>query len=78
MVDYLRKFGHLQALNINDNPFCRDEGVMQISPESTQQQKTNYFPSSYDVVIATLDRLKYLDWKPIDEDVVRIYLYLSV
>jgi hypothetical protein len=34
------------------------------------QQKTNYFPQCYDVIIANLQDLKYLDWKPIDDDIV--------
>jgi hypothetical protein len=77
MVNYLRKFSNLQALNVHDNPFCKDDTTMQISLEMHLQQKTTYFPSSYDVIIATLDKLKYLDWKPIDEDYVKFY-YLMI
>ena len=70
MVDYLRKFSYLQALNIYDNPFCKEEATMGLSLEQHLQQKTNYFPQCYDVIIASLQDLKYLDWKPIDEDIV--------
>ena len=70
MVDYLRKFSNLQALNIYDNPFCKEEGTMNLSLEQHLQQKTNYFPQCYDVIIANFQELKYLDWKPIDEDIV--------
>lgn len=70
MVDYLRKFSNLQALNIHENPFCKEEGTINLSLEQHLQQKTNYFPQCYDVIIANLQDLKYLDWKPVDEDIV--------
>lgn len=76
MVNYLKKFPNLQALNVNDNPFCKDETTMHISLDIQLQQKSTYFPTSYDVIIATLDKLKYLDWKPIDQDYVIINIML--
>jgi hypothetical protein len=77
MVDYLRKFSHLQALNVHDNPFCKEEATMNLSLEQHLQQKTNYFPQCYDVIIANMQDLKYLDWKPIDEDIV-ILLFINL
>ncbi len=69
-MTYLRKFSHLQALNIHDNPFCKDDITMQFSLEHQMQQKNIYYPSSYDPILANLEKLKYLDWKPIDEEKV--------
>jgi hypothetical protein len=66
MVSYLRKFSNLQALNVADNPFCKEDTTMQLSIEQHLQQKSIYYPASYDVILANLDKLKYLDWKPID------------
>jgi hypothetical protein len=74
MVSYLRKFPNLQALNAADNPFCKEDTTMQLSIEQHLQQKSIYYPASYDVILANLDKLKYLDWKPIDTDKVNIFL----
>ena len=66
MVTYLRKFGNLQALCVHMNSFCKDEDSIQKILE--QNQKQTSFPGSYDVIIDNLHQLKYLDWKPIDEE----------
>jgi Leucine-rich repeat (LRR) protein len=66
MVTYLRKFGNLQALCVHMNTFCKDDDSVQKILEQNQKQAT--FPGSYDVIIENLVRLKYLDWKPIDEE----------
>jgi hypothetical protein len=65
MVEYLRKFAHLQALTVNDNPFCKEDSNIQTSLD---QPKNFHYPNSYDVILATLERLKYLDYRPIDEE----------
>lgn len=75
MVSYLRKFNNLKALNIHDNPFCREDTTMQMSLEQHLQQKSIYYPSSYDPILANLEHLKYLDWKPIDEDKRQIAIH---
>ena len=33
-----------------------------------QNQKQTPFPGSYDIIIDSLPKLKYLDWKPIDDE----------
>jgi hypothetical protein len=66
MVSYLKKFSNLQALNIADNPFCKEDTSMQIQLEQQLHQKSIVYPASYDVILANLDKLKYIDWKPID------------
>jgi hypothetical protein len=68
MVAYLKKFSNLEALNVADNPFSRDDSNTQVTFEQQMQQKSIYYPSSYDPILAHLSPLKYLDWKPIDED----------
>ena len=48
------------------NPFCRDEeDVKKILEENRTEHR---YPGSYDPIIVGLLGLKYLDWKPIDED----------
>ena len=66
MVTYLRRFGNLQALCVHMNTFCKDDDSVQKILE--QNQKQTAFPGSYDVIIENLQRLKYLDWKPIDDE----------
>lgn len=66
-MDYLRKFPNLQALTINDNPFCKDDANSQTSLDPT---KNFQYPHSYDPILANLEKLKYLDYRPIDEDIV--------
>lgn len=68
-MDALRKFNNLQALTVNDNPFCKEEGTIQNSLDPT---KNFQYPHSYEPIIAGLDKLKYLDYRPIDEDYVYI------
>ncbi len=76
IVNALRKFPNLNALNIHDNPFCKEDIAMQFSLEHQMQQKSIYYPASYDPILANLEKLKYLDWKPIDEEkVTNIVLY---
>lgn len=48
------------------NPFCKDEESVQKILEENKQ--TNRYPGSYDPIINGLLGLKYLDWKPIDEE----------
>lgn len=67
MVFYLKKFTNLRALNVADNPFAKDDTNIQMTYEQKMQQKI-YYPSSYDPILANLSTLKYLDWKPIDEE----------
>jgi hypothetical protein len=68
MVAYLKKFSNLEALNVADNPFSKDDTNTQVTFEQQMQQKSIYYPSSYEPILAHLSPLKYLDWKPIDED----------
>jgi len=63
---YLKKFNNLQALCVHMNPFCKDEDSVQKILAQTQQ--TQRFPGSYEPLIQNLLKLKYLDWKPINEE----------
>jgi Leucine-rich repeat (LRR) protein len=66
MAKYLKRFSNLQALCCHMNPFCRDEESVQ---KLLEENKSDHrFPGSYDPIITGLLGLKYLDWKPIDED----------
>jgi Leucine-rich repeat (LRR) protein len=66
MAKYLKRFSNLQALCCHMNPFCRDEeSVKKILEENITEHR---YPGSYDPIITGLLGLKYLDWKPIDED----------
>ena len=66
MAKYLKRFSNLQALCCHMNPFCRDEESVQ---KLLEENKSDHrFPGSYDPIITELLGLKYLDWKPIDED----------
>ena len=66
MAKYLKRFSNLQALCCHMNPFCRDEeSVKKILEENITEHR---YPGSYDPIITDLLGLKYLDWKPIDED----------
>ena len=61
-IDYLRKFSNLQALTISGNPFYKeDTNINNIN----FNQNANY-PPEYDVFLASLEYLKYLDYRPID------------
>ena len=71
MVSYLRKFLNLEALNVAENPFAKDETNLQMTFEQQMQQKFIIYPASYNQILANFDKLKYLDWKPIDNDKVR-------
>lgn len=66
MVSYLKKFRNLQALCVHMNTFCKDDDSVQKILE--QNQKQTPFPGSYDIIIDSLPKLKYLDWKPIDDE----------
>ena len=66
MANYLKRFSNLQALCTHMNPFCRDEEPVK---KILEENKTDHrYPGSYDPIITGLLGLKYLDWKPIDED----------
>ena len=66
MAKYLKRFSNLQALCTHMNPFCRDEEPIK---KILEENKTEHrYPGSYDPIITGLLGLKYLDWKPIDED----------
>ena len=66
MANYLKRFSNLQALCTHMNPFCRDEEpIKKILEENKSEHR---YPGSYDPIITGLLNLKYLDWKPIDED----------
>lgn len=73
VVDYLRKFTFLQALTVHENPFCKDDNNIQTSLD---QPKSFHYPPSYDVILANLEKLKYLDYRPIDEDNVKKILLI--
>ena len=66
MAVYLRKFNNLQALCVHMNPFCKDEESIQKQLE--QNSQVQRFPGSYEPLIHNLQKLKYLDWKPINEE----------
>ena len=63
---YLKKFNNLQALCVHMNPFCKDEDNVQKILE--QNQQTQRFPGSYEPLIQNLLKLKYLDWKPENDE----------
>ena len=64
MVEYLRKFNNLQALTVNDNPFCKEDSG---SDKSGQPSTSDSYSLSYQLILAGLEKLKYLDYRPIDE-----------
>merc|ERR1711957_465883 len=64
IVEYLRKFSNLQALTIHENPFCKDD-----TNQGTNDPTKNYqYPGSYEIILAILEKLKYLDYRPICPD----------
>ena len=66
MANYLKRFSNLQALCTHMNPFCRDEEPVK---KILEENKTDHrYPGSYDPILTGLLGLKYLDWKPIDEE----------
>ncbi len=64
MVDYLRKFSNLQALTVHENPFCKEDGSQSVGDTSKNYQ----YPGSYEIILAILEKLKYLDYRPIDPE----------
>jgi len=62
MVEYLRKFPNLQALTVHENPFCKEESSQSV----TDPSKNFQYPGSYEIILAILEKLKYLDYRPID------------
>ena len=64
MVEYLRKFTNLQALTVHENPFCKDDGSQSVTDPSKNYQ----YPGSYEIILAILEKLKYLDYRPIDPE----------
>ena len=68
LVDYLKKLNNLQGLTVSGNPFAKEQESGGVS--NTNQ--TPSFPSSYEIILANLDTLKYLDYRPIDPDEVSI------
>lgn len=74
LCDYLKKFPLLQGLTVHGNPFC--ENISSSNNNNGNNQYTNQvrniddysFPLSYEQIIITLDKLKYLDYMPIDPD----------
>ena len=69
VIDYLKKFTKLQALTINNNPFCEKDESNQVVLDGDIK-----FSSSYHPILASLENLKYLDYRPIDQDYVFIFL----
>lgn len=72
LSNYLRRFTHLEALCVHMNPFCKDEDSVQKILE--QNQQTSRYPGSYEPLIQSLKYLKYLDWKPINEEYRQIIM----
>jgi len=64
MVEYLRKLPNLQALTVHENPFCKDDGNQSVTDPSKNYQ----YPGSYEIILAILEKLKYLDYRPIDPE----------
>ena len=72
VIDYLKKFSKLQALTVNKNPFCEKDEV-DFSEKNNQNKVIEgdiRFPSSYHPILANLENLKYLDYRPIDNEYV--------
>ena len=66
MAKYQKRFSNLQALCTYMNPFCRDEEIVK---KILEENKIDHrYLGSYDPIITGLLGLKYLDWKPNDED----------
>lgn len=66
MVEYLRKFPRLQALTVHENPFCKDDGAQNVT--TTDPSKNYQYPGSYEIILAILENLKYIDYRPIDPE----------
>jgi hypothetical protein len=73
IIDYLKKFSKLQALTVNKNPFCeKDEVDFSEKNQNKVIEGDIRFPSSYHPILANLDNLKYLDYRPIDNEYVNL------
>lgn len=66
MVDYLKKLNNLQGLTVSGNPFVKEFD----NPGLSNANQTPSFPSSYEIILANLEHLKYLDYRPIDPEEV--------
>lgn len=63
MCDYLKKFQYLQGLTVSGNPFIKE-----IDTGNYNNNQNPSFPLSYEPIIISLDKLKYLDYRPVDPD----------
>lgn len=74
MVDYLKKFPNLQGLTVSGNVFNKDAESGGIN--STTQ--TPGFPLCYESILVGLDKLKYLDYRPVDPDEVSCIIIFKI
>lgn len=68
MTLYLKKFTNLQALCVHMNSFCKDEDSVQKVIEENDSKSQDTFPPSYNIILQNLKYLKYLDWKPLSDE----------
>lgn len=71
MVDYLKTFPNLQGLTVSGNVFNKDAESGGVN--NTTQIPS--FPLCYETILVGLEKLKYLDYRPVDPDEVRTYYY---
>lgn len=72
LVDYLKKFPNLQGLTVSGNPFIKETDT----GNTNSNNQTPPFPLSYEPIIIGLEKLKYLDYRPVDPDEVKIFLII--
>ena len=69
LVDYLKRFPHLQGLTVSGNIFNKEYETGNVN--TTTQVPS--FPLIYETIIVGLENLKYLDYRPVDPDEVSYY-----
>lgn len=71
MVDYLKKFSNLQGLTVSGNAFIKENesGTVNINTQLPT------FSTFYEPIIIGLENLKYLDYRPVSKEEVRINNY---
>lgn len=69
-VSYLKRFNNLQALCVHFNPFCKedDNNPKRMEEMDTEGKSQETFHTSYNIILQNLKHIKYLDWKPVDEE----------
>jgi hypothetical protein len=70
VCDYLKKFPNLQGLTVSGNIFNKDVETGNVNSNN----QVPSFPLCYEPILVGLDKLKYLDYRPIDPDEVSFFI----